>query len=146
MTSSHLYFELDFDDGGDDGDDEVVGAARSHLPALERHVDVFVLHERHRPEEARLEAESALLCTGKNTYLFIKKVLMTYFTVVATSPSSYFCSVKPSVLHTLRFESQMTICGSSEKYTVGGSLKVSSCFDLIEIYLAHLKVLSNVNW
>ena len=65
MTSSYLYFELDFDDGGDDGDDEVVGAARSHLPALERHVDVFVLHERHRPEEARLEAESALLCIGK---------------------------------------------------------------------------------
>ena len=48
-------FELDFDDGGDDGEQGVVGGAWTQLPALERHVDVLVLHERQRAEETRLE-------------------------------------------------------------------------------------------
>lgn len=62
---SDLDLEFDLDDGCDDGEHRVVGGARPELPALERHVDVFVLNQCQGAEKACLEVERSLFC--KNT-------------------------------------------------------------------------------
>ena len=45
-----LDLNLDFDDGGSDGQLSVVGRSRSQLPRLERHVDMSVLNQSERAE------------------------------------------------------------------------------------------------
>ncbi len=58
----HLDLYLDLNDGGDDGEERGVGAARPQLPRLERHVDVAVLDQRERAELTRLERNRPVLC------------------------------------------------------------------------------------
>ena len=65
MTFTDLDLELDLYNGGNDGDEDVIGCPRSDLPALEWHVDVLVLNERQGSEETRLERVRTLLCVAE---------------------------------------------------------------------------------